>query len=381
MNKKITLLLLFVFSLTLSYSQTKLSLTQALTKAKKEKKLVFIDCYFTGCVPCEQMDKDVFPNTAVSKALENDFITLKVNVFTEKLGDTLKVQHILNGFPTFLVLNGDGKLVTNTSGYKDPGDLITLLTEAKAKVKKAAFLSGYATEYKEQNYPNIYTEFVKTRKGLGKEVLANYSQSIKDFKANYALLPFLIARTTNDQVSAAVLKDYVGFETTYGAEVLQPVLDRILIQQVDSKFNATTSDKDFENYLTENEKLFPPSKWKICLQTIGERYFLGVKKDTTSYLKFQVKNPIIHQYHFTALYNNMLVKKQLNPERLGLFGAWANGAISTETSMEIIQAAANLSKSAGNTTDYKKFMQMAIDKAKKYQMPYADLEARLNKAS
>lgn len=375
MNKKIILSFLLLFSITTGYAQTKLSLAQALTKAKKENKLVFIDCYFTGCVPCELMDKNVFPNTAVSKLLENDFITLKVNVFTEKLGDTLKVQHILNGFPTFLVLNGDGKLVTNTSGYKDPGDLILLLTDAKSEAKKGAYLSGYATQNAEAVYPSIYTEFAKTRKGLSKEVLATYSESIKDFKANYALLPFLIARTTNDQVSAAILQDYMGFVATYGAEVLQPVVDRILTQSVDQDLNANTTAKDFENFLNEKQNLFPTDQWKINLQTIGERYYLGIKKDTTAYLKFQVKNPVIHQYHFTALYNTMSVKKQLNPERLSLFSDWANAAVTTDTSMEIIQAAANLSK-----TDYQKFMQMAIDKAKKYQMPYADLEAKLNKA-
>lgn len=380
MNKKIILSFLLLFSIITGYAQTKLSLAQALTKAKKENKLVFIDCYFTGCVPCELMDKNVFPNASVSKLLENDFITLKVNVFTEKLGDTLKIQHILNGFPTFLVLNGNGKLIINTSGYKDPGDLITLLAEAKAKATKRAYLNGYATENAVAAYPSIYTEFAKTRKGLSKEVLATYSESIKDFKANYALLPFLIARTTNDQVSAAILKDYTGFAATFGAEILQPVVDRILTQSVDQQLNPNSTPKDFENFLSQKEKLFPTDQWKIGLQTIGERYFLNIKKDTAAYLKFQVKNPVIHQYHFTALYNTMVVKKQLNPERLTLFAAWANAAITTETGMEIIQAAANLSRTAGNTKDYKKFMQMAIDKAKKYQMPYADLEAKLKTA-
>ena len=381
MNKKITLFVLLAFSLTFTYAQTQLSLAQALTKAKKENKLVFIDCYFTGCFPCEQMDKDVFPNTAVVKVLDKDFITLKVNVFTEKLGDTLKMQHILNGFPTFLVLNGDGKLVTNTSGYKDPGDLITLLLEAKAKATKGAYLTGYTTQNAEAAYPSIYTEFAKTRKGLTKEVLATYSETIKDFKANYALLPFLAARTTNDLVSKAILKDYAGFEAAYGTEVLQPVVDRILVESVDENLNANTTTKDFENFLNEKQKLFPSNQWKIALQTIGGHYFLGIKKDTTAYLKFQVKNPIIHQYHFNALYNNMLAKKQLNPERLSLFIAWANASITTSTTMEIINSAASLSKAAGSTSDYRKFIQMAIDKAKKYQMPYAELEERLNKVS
>lgn len=381
MNKKITLLFLFVFSLTISYAQNQLTLTQALTKAKKENKLVFIDCYFTGCVPCEQMDREVFPNAAVSKTLESDFVTLKVNIFTEKLGDTLKVQHILNGFPTFLVLNGDGKLVANTSGYKDPGDLIMLLTNAKDKAKKAAYLTGYTTSYNEQNYPSFYTEFAKTRKGITKEILANYSKSVNDFKSNGALLPFLIARTSNDEVSSAILKDYAGFVATYGEDILQPVVDRLLLDRLNGKFNNNSTEAEFDTFVAEVQKSFPQKQWKICLQTLSDRYYLGLKKDTTGYLKYQVKNPIIHNFHFTALHNLMAGKKQLNAERLALFTAWAKGAITAEHSMELIKAAANISKAANKPLDYKKFMQMAVDKAKKYQMPYADLEAELNKAS
>lgn len=363
----------------IGYAQT--SLTAALTKAKQENKLVLIDCYFTGCIPCEQMDRDVFPNPMVKKELESNFVFVKANVFTEKLGDTLKIQHILNGFPTFLVLDGDGKLLTNTSGFKDPGDLMQLLAEAKVKAKNKRYLSGYATQYDENLYPKIYTEFAKTRKGLSKETLASYSSNIKDFKANYALLPFLIARTTNEQVSTAILKDYNGYASTYGVEVLQPVLDRILAQQVDSKLTVNSAEKDFDIFLAAHKPLFPANQWKICLQTIGEKFFLGMKKDTTGYLKLMAENPVIHQYYFNSLYGNMMARKQFTPERLALFLQWANGAVTAETSMEIIKTAANIAKSAGKMADYKKFLQLAIAKAKKYEMSYTALEEQLNKAS
>ena len=379
MNKKIILCAFFFLTITVGYAQT--SLPQALKKAKQENKLVLIDCYFTGCIPCEQMDRDVFPNPVVKQELESNFVFVKANIFTEKLGDTLKVQHILNGFPTFLVMNGDGQLVTNTSGFKDPGDLMQLLADAKTKAKNKLFLSGYATQYDESLYPKIYTEFAKTRKGLSKETLASYSSNIQDFKANYALLPFLIARNTNEQVSAAILKDYTGFASTYGVEVLQPVVDRALAQQVESKLTVNSTEKDFDNFLDQHKQLFPASQWKICLQTIGDKYFLGMKKDTTGYLKLMAKNPVIHQYYFNSIYGNMMARKQFNPERFALFLQWANGAVTAESSMEIIKTAANIAKSAGKLNDYKKFLQMAVDKAKKYQMSYTDLEAQLNKAS
>jgi thiol:disulfide interchange protein len=38
---------------------------QALAKAKKENKLVFLDAYTSWCGPCKQMQRNVFPQTTV----------------------------------------------------------------------------------------------------------------------------------------------------------------------------------------------------------------------------------------------------------------------------------------------------------------------------
>lgn len=373
-----TFLLLLLGGTANAFAQ--MSLQQALSKAKAENKLIFIDCYFTGCMPCEKMDQDVFPNAAVKKALDERFVTLKVNVFTEKLGDTLKVQHIMNGYPTFLVINNDGRLVLNTSGYKDPGDLIGLLNEASVKAAKGAFLNGYAATYDENLYPAIYVEYAKTRKGpLNKEALAEYSKTVKDFKAGSALLPFLIARTSNADVAGAILSDYTGYAATYGEDILQPVVDKILLEKLGSTLNSQSTATEFEAFISREQKAFPAEAWKVCRQTLSERYFLGLKKDTTAYLQDQVKHPVAHNFHITALHNSMLMKKQLSPERLILFAQWAKGAISSEHSMDLITAAANMNKAAGDTAAQQKFLQMAVAKAKKYQMPYAGIEAKMAK--
>ena len=37
------------------------SFTEVLTKAKQEKKMVFMDCYTSWCGPCKMMTEEVFP--------------------------------------------------------------------------------------------------------------------------------------------------------------------------------------------------------------------------------------------------------------------------------------------------------------------------------
>jgi thiol:disulfide interchange protein len=56
------------------------SLNSILQQAKKENKLIFVDCYFTGCIPCAEMDKDVFPNAAVKAEMDKNFLMLKVDI-------------------------------------------------------------------------------------------------------------------------------------------------------------------------------------------------------------------------------------------------------------------------------------------------------------
>jgi thioredoxin-related protein len=377
--KKLSVLFIAFFTGHFCFAQSELD--KALTKAKSENKLVFIDTYFTGCIPCEQMDKEVFPNTAVNKEMEKNFIMLKVNVFTEKLGDTLKAQHILNGFPTFLVLNRDGNLVASISGFKDPGDLITFLSHAKSKADKGLIHAGYSATYNEKNYPAFYLEFAKTRKGLDDEKLKKYTDTLADLRAANALLPFLITRRTNTRVSAEILQDYNFFDKMYGTEVLQPVVNRMMSELMHNKLNTKSTNQDFENFVNGFKENFSASTFKNTKHILSNEFFLNIKRDTLSYLNYNIKNPILYQYHFTALANMLIAKKQLHGETAKLFIQWADAIINQDSSMEMIKTAASINKQLNNSQGYKKLMQMAINRAKKYDMPYQEMEESLKTSS
>ncbi len=164
MKKIISLVVFIVWLLSAAAQETNETLQHtvsweaALQKAKQEKKLLFVDCYFTGCIPCAQMDKDVFPNPLVSKELAESFVAIKVDVFKEKLGDTINMKYGVSGFPTFLILDGSGRLLSMFSGYQDPSLLMKQLTEAKQKQKSNEFLSGFSANIA-MNYPVFYQKF------------------------------------------------------------------------------------------------------------------------------------------------------------------------------------------------------------------------------
>ncbi|MDQ0636719.1 hypothetical protein QF042_000284 [Pedobacter sp. W3I1] len=284
------------------------------------------------------------------------------------MGDTLKVQHILNGFPTFLVLNSDGKLISSSSGYKDPGNLLALFTDARQKAAQHKFLSGFSAQYDEKKYPSFYVEFCKTRKGITPGILATYSDTLKNFKAENALLPYLVSRSADEKAIETIFSDYSSFLSLYGAEVLQPVIDYGLNQRLAKALKTNLNDTAFEDFLAGRKKYFSDKTWKICLQTLGNKYFLSMKKDTVGFLKFSIKNPVLYQYHFNALYSTLLVKNGFTPEVVKLFCKWADAIVTDDSGLEFMKTAAAVNKIAQDETGYNRFVTMAAAYASKYKM-------------
>ncbi|HVS97795.1 MAG TPA: DUF255 domain-containing protein [Puia sp.] len=97
--------------------------------ASEENKLIFIDLYATWCAPCKFMDREVYPNDAVAAEYNAHFVSIRLQADSTKhdpprtrrlrrLSDSLlRCQHV-NGFPYYLFLTPDGKIVHKSIGVK-----------------------------------------------------------------------------------------------------------------------------------------------------------------------------------------------------------------------------------------------------------------------
>lgn len=82
MIKKFLLVGMTLLFLPVAFSQVNfqdLSFEEAIEKAKKENKLVFVDVYAEWCGPCKMLDRDVFPDKDLGKKLNKSFISIKVD--------------------------------------------------------------------------------------------------------------------------------------------------------------------------------------------------------------------------------------------------------------------------------------------------------------
>ena len=102
---------------------------KAVEQAKAEKKLVLLD--FTGsdwCGWCKKLDREVFSQAKFKEYAAKNLILVTVDfpqakeqtVAVKKQNQALQDQFKVDGYPTIIMLNGDGKKVGEL-GYMEGG--------------------------------------------------------------------------------------------------------------------------------------------------------------------------------------------------------------------------------------------------------------------
>jgi thioredoxin-related protein len=125
-------------------SQWLTSVPDALARAKKENKLVLLD--FTGsdwCGWCKKLDAETFSKSEFTDYARKNVVLVEVDFPAhkdqsdelKKANQALQAKYKVDGYPTLIVLNSDGKVVWTQGGYMEGGPkaMIAKLDEAKKK--------------------------------------------------------------------------------------------------------------------------------------------------------------------------------------------------------------------------------------------------------
>jgi thiol:disulfide interchange protein len=138
-----TTILLAAFSLTAFVSKAQSGIQfhqgtfqEALNKATKENKLVFMDAYTAWCGPCRAMSANTFTNPDVADYFNQNFVNIKVDMEKGE-GPTLSRKFAVTAYPTLLFLNGQGSVVHKELGFKDAATFLSLGKKANG-MKPAA---------------------------------------------------------------------------------------------------------------------------------------------------------------------------------------------------------------------------------------------------
>lgn len=97
--------------------------SSALKEAKAKKKLIFLDAYASWCGPCKLLKKNTFTDDKAGKFFNEAFINVAMDMEKGE-GPDIGAKYGVNAFPTLIITDADGNLITYTQGYITPEQLI-----------------------------------------------------------------------------------------------------------------------------------------------------------------------------------------------------------------------------------------------------------------
>lgn len=143
MKNLVTTFFILIFSFTFAQEEgikfDQSSFKDLLAKAKKEKKLVFIDAYAVWCGPCKMMDRNVFTQKSVGDYFNKSFISSRIDMEKGE-GREIAQKFSVRSYPTYLFLNGDGEMVSQNYGYMEPGLFLSMAQDVNAGNSKGGSL-------------------------------------------------------------------------------------------------------------------------------------------------------------------------------------------------------------------------------------------------
>ena len=108
---------------------------KAKAEAKKQNKLIFLDAYTTWCGPCKMLKRNTFPDKAAGEFFNKNFINVALDM-EKGDGPAVADTYQVDAYPTLIITDADGNLVTLTKGYIDAKQLIEFGKHGLSKGKK-----------------------------------------------------------------------------------------------------------------------------------------------------------------------------------------------------------------------------------------------------
>ena len=100
-------------------------LENALARAKAADKPVLVDVYAEWCAECKELDARTWPDPQVAAWVRDKAVAVRIDTYAVRQ-DLAKRLGIL-GYPTVLLLDGDGRELRRVVGFQDPAAMLRFL--------------------------------------------------------------------------------------------------------------------------------------------------------------------------------------------------------------------------------------------------------------
>lgn len=263
-----------------------------IAKAKKEKKLVFIDAYASWCGPCKMMEKNVFTQKSVSDYYNTNFINARFDMEKGE-GRDIASKFGVRSYPTYLFLNGEGELVSRNTGYMEESLFVAMAQDINSPGnKKGSLKDRFAGGEKDPEFLiNIMKLNANSDYEFAKKASERYFQNKKKTeelsKDEIGFLLYFVksSEDINYPVFASRKAEIIKFlpEETYNEFDAQLKLGKIVEQSIDDK----------------NKKINDDYFMKAAEPLVGKE--AAVKKLNQTKLSYYEQNSNFSEYEKAAL--------------------------------------------------------------------------------
>ncbi|MBE9462159.1 thioredoxin family protein [Dyadobacter subterraneus] len=293
--KRVFYTIILIFSVFVSYAQPKAGINftedswdETLQNAQRSGKQIFLYAQTKSCRFCRQMEREVFTDPKVIDFYNTNFISFKIDIEEEGIGQALSKQYGIMGFPTYVYFDKEGKRSHQTGAFKPSVDFIQ---DGKNASDPATALFPLLSKYElGERSPQMLLNlsnalsYYMVKDSPKEKVVAQYlgTQSAEELESEKNL-KFIFANSTNFKTPASqyFLKSQEKFIPIFGKADVDKRGQRIITQA------AFTAGRENNLALLNELKNTAATSFTDTskLLSLTRIYFYGGKQDWQSYAK------------------------------------------------------------------------------------------------
>ena len=183
--KKMLVLLMWICATLVGYAQNQGiqffqgNWSEAVSQAKMNNKLIFVDFYTQWCGPCYNMAKDVFTRQDVGQFYNNHFVNVKMDAENGE-GIELSKKYKVRSYPTYAFIDPATEELVHRSGSRQSAEQFIYTAESAITPHLRSFFldEEYNKGNREQSFLVNYITYKRTVYA-NKEVLNAFDELLK----------------------------------------------------------------------------------------------------------------------------------------------------------------------------------------------------------
>ncbi len=266
------------------------SFSEIKAKAKKEKKMIFMDCYTTWCGPCTAMSENTFPDAKAGEYFNKYFINAKIDMEKGE-GVDIAQQYEIGCYPNLLIMDADGNLLHRTAGYKEVDELISFAKTAQDPLKRFSGLKeGYEKNKNNITFVRNYLLYLGNTclpsEEVAKQFLSLAKESDLNNPENWSVI-FEHAADINNNAYRHVLKNIDAFISKHTRDSVRQFSLTAVYNEAEKNIKENKTNEEFKAFLNSIRKLNNPTIEEADLFSLSLAFY-AKKQDWKEYISIAV---------------------------------------------------------------------------------------------